>query len=128
MSLQISDADNCGLIKGAVNYSRWDSLLTAEQLNEEMWLYAYESTLRQFNKSKKGDAFIKKHEFFGPIYSKGISFYEIEKNQPELKSTMKALKHENLVNKKFLDSFDEEFAWDADEFDEVDFSDISDEY
>jgi Reverse transcriptase (RNA-dependent DNA polymerase) len=114
-SLQICDADRAGLIKGEVDYAHWNSCLTADDLNDEMWLYAYETTLKKINKSTKGSNFVKKHDFFGPFYEAGVSFYRPDENQPEFAKNMRSLKHENSWNKKIVQKFVHKFPWNNDE-------------
>jgi hypothetical protein len=74
-ALQVCHLHSLGLIDKAIDRSTWNGFLNEGGLLSEMWLYAYEATLKNWtgSASKK---FITSHVGFGPLLAKGVSFYD----------------------------------------------------
>jgi hypothetical protein len=77
-ALLVCDLHSKGLISGSVNRMHWNSYLTADGLRSEMWLYAYEATVKGW--SGVGDGFLTSDCVFKELHSKKVSFYDEKKN------------------------------------------------
>jgi hypothetical protein len=74
IAILISDAKRLGLIQGAINQSVWDRSLTADGLRSSMWLYAYESALKNIS-STGSKSHVAADPYFGPLLALNIEFY-----------------------------------------------------
>jgi hypothetical protein len=96
----ISDAHSKNLITGKVNFSLWNKSLTTAELDGEMWLYAYESTLKNLNGSSVGDGFIKAHKYFSQLLTKKVEFYRSGKGFEAFADVLHRRKLENSAARK----------------------------
>ena len=72
------------LIEGSLKLSEWHASAVEDGLKSEMWLLAYEGTKKDWWLGSTDTKFIADHEFFGDLWSKGVSFYD-----PTKKATKK---------------------------------------
>ncbi len=74
-ALHVCHLHSLGLIDKPIDRSTWNSCLNEGGLSSEMWLYAYEATLKSWTglASRK---FITSHPGFGPLFEKEISFFD----------------------------------------------------
>jgi len=70
------DIRDLGNVSGTLDEKFWRSFCNADGLKSEMWLIAYEATMRQWWSSKESRDFITKHDFFADLYAKDVSFYD----------------------------------------------------
>ncbi|MBB4398831.1 RNA-directed DNA polymerase [Bradyrhizobium sp. ERR14] len=74
IAILISDAKRLGLIQGGIDQSLWDRSLTADGLRSSMWLYSYESALKNLN-SSGSKAHVTADPYFGPMLALDVEFY-----------------------------------------------------
>src|SRR5258708_30911681 len=60
--------------QGFIDQSSWDHSLTADGLRSSMWLYAYESVLKNLN-STRSKGHVTSDPYFGPLLAQNIEFY-----------------------------------------------------
>lgn len=68
------------LIDGNIDVAAWQVFATEDGLESEMWLAAYEATVRQWWPRRVSRAFIRDHEFFSALISRSIRFYAPDAN------------------------------------------------
>ena len=112
----MADARHKGLIDGTVNFTHWNTFLTEDGLNSHMWLYAYETTLKNINGSVK-KKHVTDHDYFRHLFKKKIEFYRSDVNFYEFSPLLKKMKYENLAKLKLIDDFEEDLSFDIDEVD-----------
>jgi hypothetical protein len=98
----VSDAKGLDLIVGKIDQSVWNRSLTLHGLDSSMWLYAYESTLKNSN-GVSSDTHVVSHRYFGPMYSKKIEFYRSGASHLNKDSVLQRLRLENS-RRRFLGS------------------------
>lgn len=64
------------LIKGALDFSFWQSFATDIGLKSEMWLVAYEATRKGWWPKAQNTDFITNHKFFADIWNQNVEFYD----------------------------------------------------
>lgn len=122
IALQIVEAAFCKLIDGKIDFRLWDKSLSTDALDNEMWLYAYESVRLGLRPIKNN--YVLQHDLFSPFFAKNISFYKPEQNIPAFKNTMDSLKRENRLSQKLAKDFLEDLQFDGeDDFDDFDAED-----
>jgi hypothetical protein len=114
IALQIAEAASCKLIDGKIDFRLWDKSLSADALDDEMWLYAYESVRLGLRPIKNN--YVLQHDLFSPFFAKNISFYKPEENTPAFKNTMDSLKRENRLSQKLAKDFLEDLQFDGEDF------------
>jgi len=77
-SLISLDLDERGLISGGLDKTKWEKLLTVDNLDSESWLLVYEGAVKGWLGSN--DAFIDGHKHFKDLKRKKVSFYDEGKN------------------------------------------------
>lgn len=87
-ALHICHLHSLGLIDKPINRVTWNSFLTDVGLSSDMWMYAYEATLKGWTglTTKK---FITSHPGFGPLFAKGVSFFDIDSHVAALGASSK---------------------------------------
>lgn len=124
IALLIADAKSQQLISGKVDFSNWNKHLTTDSLDDEMWLYAYESTLKNLNTSSTGDGFVRAHRYFSKLLERKIEFYRSGEGVSDISSILHRRRLENAAAHRIAADFDEDFSFEIDELDdEADFGD-----
>ena len=77
-ALLLCDLEAKGLISGTLNKAIWNKSLTHNGLTSEMWLYAYEASMKGW--TGQPDAFISTSPHFRELRTLQISFYNENKN------------------------------------------------
>lgn len=128
-ALLIADLKAKGLIVGKIDPSVWNKSLTTDDLDGEMWLYSYESTLKGINGSGVGDGFLKSHRYFGKLYEKKIDFYRSGLGIGKISEMLQKRKRENATSHRLALDFDEDHTFNIDELEDFDdFDDLDDTY
>ncbi len=65
-----------GFVDGSINSDFWRSFATDDGLSSEMWLVAYEASLKRWWPQRTSRSFIRDHRFFGELLQREISFYD----------------------------------------------------
>lgn len=81
VALLLLDAQARGLIRGNVDFSRWQALMTAEELLGEHWLLAYEATVKAWLPAASETAPITQEPYFSWLRSGGVTFYDVSATQ-----------------------------------------------
>ena len=108
------------LIDKPIDRSHWNSFLDEAGLRSEMWLYAYEATLKGWSglPTKK---FVASSKEFGELLRKQISFYDLDAHIEDITSSVKkdiaGSKKVKFATLEALDEVDDfpEFYSDSDE-------------
>jgi hypothetical protein len=87
-ALLLCDLFMGGFIEGRLNRRVWNSYLNEEGLRSEMWLYAYEGTLKRWTGSQTR-AFVQAEKYFSELLSRKIEFYDATKNIERLTSKLR---------------------------------------
>lgn len=119
IALLIADAKENQRITGSIDYTTWNQHLDTENLDDEMWLYAYEATLKNLTHSTAGDAFVKKHRYFSRLLEKEVEFYRSGQGLLSIQRTLKSRRRENAAAQRITADFDQDFIFDIDEVDET---------
>ncbi|WP_192183865.1 hypothetical protein [Mesorhizobium amorphae] len=127
IAVLIADARSKGLVEGNLSFSHWNTFLTVDGLNSHMWLYAYETTLKNINGTTK-TKHVTDHEYFRFVYKKKIEFYRSNLDFYNLAPLLKKMKKENLAKNKLVDDFEVDLSFDIDEIDFADDDIFADEY
>lgn len=73
------DLRSRGLIDGVLKVPDWRLIANEDGLKSEMWLMAYEATKKGWWSANVDPKFIAEHAFFGDLWQKSISFYDVDK-------------------------------------------------
>lgn len=119
-ALMISDAYSKGLINGKVNFSTWNKHFTTDDLDGEMWLYAYEATLKGLPGATAGDGFIRNHKYFSKLLDKKIDFYRSGEGVMSINRVLHRRKLENAASKRIAAKLEKFPVLDAGDIDEID--------
>jgi len=68
-----------GLISSGLDLTRWQSLMTTDDLYSDNWLLAYEAKIKGWLPSQDRDDHINEDEFFGKLKRNNVSFYDSTK-------------------------------------------------
>jgi hypothetical protein len=90
------DLSSLGLMDGPISLTNWGRFLDANGLKSEMWLLAYEATLKAWV-PKKAPCFVEADPLFGPMIRKGISFYDIRRNVPSTRKELRLGRREKSL-------------------------------
>jgi len=71
-----------GRISGRINTRFWRSFANEQGLKSEMWLVAYEATLKKWWPTPVASSFIRSHQFFGDLWKQKVSFYDPSARAP----------------------------------------------
>lgn len=130
-ALHVCHLYSLGLIKKSIDRKNWNTSLDSEGLTSDMWLYAYEASLKGWTgtPTKK---FIPADIAFAPLWEKKISFFNVDAHVPDVSDSSKkdmaqSLKiksaiGENVLNLDFIDPNEEEDDWVNQESDHEDWS------
>lgn len=85
-ALIVLDLAESGSLTGAVDTSHWESFANEDGLKSEMWLLAYEATIKNWWPKKNINSdFITKHVFFKELWNKDVQFYNrARKSKPQI--------------------------------------------
>jgi hypothetical protein len=122
VALLVAFATSRQLISGQVDFSVWNVSCDADGLRGQMWLYAYEATLRGIAPGVNA-AFLEQDSYFSMLYLRKVRFLNIDNGFASIATTLRTLRGDNdrirRVRADFLDDFDV----DIDEYDDDDFED-----
>lgn len=122
VALLVAFAASRQLVSGQVDFAVWNGSCDADGLRGQMWLYAYEATLRGIAPGVNA-AFVEQDSYFSALYSRKICFLNIDNGFSSIATTLRTLRGDNdrirRVRADFLDDFDV----DIDEYDDDDFDD-----
>jgi hypothetical protein len=108
---------NRQLIGGAVNFTNWNSALSAQGLKGSMWLYAYESVGLGINPQASA-AFIEADPYFSLLHAKKIRFLSIATGFTSITTTLRSLRGDNVRLQRVRDDFLDDFMFELDEIDD----------
>jgi len=74
-------ANSNGLVRPAVTFPKWESMLTADSLYGPMWLLTYEADVQNWLKPSGGSV-VANDPNFGPMLNHGISFFNAAVRAP----------------------------------------------
>lgn len=85
-ALIVLDLAESGALTGTVDTSHWESFANEDGLKSEMWLVAYEATIKKWwPKNNINSDFITKHAFFKELWNKNVQFYNrSRKSKPQV--------------------------------------------
>ncbi|WP_374600539.1 RNA-directed DNA polymerase [Brevundimonas sp.] len=73
------DLNDRGLISGKLKVPEWKAFATQDGLKSEMWLLAYEATLKGWWPGSVKSSFVSGHPYFGTLWSEKVEFYDPKK-------------------------------------------------
>lgn len=79
IALLIMDIRSTGRISGRISDAYWKQSATELGLKSEMWMVAYEATLKGWWGTQPAKSFASGHTFFGELWQRGIEFYDPKK-------------------------------------------------
>jgi Reverse transcriptase (RNA-dependent DNA polymerase) len=123
IALLISDANKLGFVKGKIDRSTWNSHLTTPGLDEEMWLYGYEATLKGLSGSSISNKFIKDHPYFSCLLDKKVEFYRSDQGFSGITNILSRRKKENIASQRLAADFDADHEFDFEDLGDEDFND-----
>lgn len=130
IAILVSDAKRLGLIQGAIDQSLWDRSLTEDGLRSSMWLYAYESALKNLN-STGSKSHVTADPYFGPMLALDIEFYRSGAFHINRNALLARLRLERVRQQIQQAAVGEDLAEEFDDFDaeaEESYEDESDFY
>jgi hypothetical protein len=89
------DLKNMGLVPSSVSTSYWKKFMTQEALHSEMWLLAYEADFKNWLPSPKNH--VDNHNYFKHLKSRGVYFYDTNKNVPTFSKSYIAAKKMKMI-------------------------------
>ncbi|MGE0062423.1 MAG: hypothetical protein AB7T86_10130 [Xanthobacteraceae bacterium] len=112
------------LIDKPIDRSQWNQSLVDSGLQSEMWLYAYEATLKGWT-GLTAKKFITSSKEFAPLLAKKISFYDLDAHTETIATSVKkdiaSSKKIKKASNEYLDEIDFEFFYDPDDELDIDF-------
>jgi hypothetical protein len=126
IAVLLSDASQKGLVSGKIDQRGWNRSLTADGLDSSMWLYSYESTLKQLN-GVTSEKHVTNHQYFGPIFAKKIEFYRSGSAHLNKVAHLSQLRMEHLRRRIQEKLVGEDLAEDLIDFGEYDDDELADE-
>jgi hypothetical protein len=87
-ALHVCHLHSLGLIKKSIDRKNWNTSLDGSGLTSEMWLYAYEASLKGWTgvATKK---FISADKAFAPLWEKKVSFFDINAHVLDVSASSK---------------------------------------
>jgi len=122
IALLVAFAASRNLVSGGVDYSIWNRSCDADGLRGQMWLYAYEATVRGIAPGMT-TAFIQQDQYFSTLHSRRVRFLNIESGFTSIATTLRTLRGDNNRIRRVRDDFLDDFDVDIDEYDDDDFED-----
>lgn len=75
VALLVLDAVQQGRVEGAIDTSKWERLMTGDELFREQWLLSYEGNVKGWLPSQGGLDHVSADPFFGELKKRGVQFY-----------------------------------------------------
>jgi hypothetical protein len=122
VALLVAFAASRQLVSGQVDFSVWNDSCDADGLRGQMWLYAYEATLRGIA-AGANSAFLEQDSYFATLYSRKVHFLNIDDGFTSLATTLRKLQGDNDRTRRVRADFLDDFDVDIDEYDDDDFKD-----
>jgi hypothetical protein len=79
VALLTLDLRQMGLVEGTLKVPHWRAAAKVDGLKSEMWLVAYEATMKGWWRDKCSNTFITDHPFFADIFAKDVEFYDTKR-------------------------------------------------
>ena len=76
VALLALDAQNRGLINPTTSFTKWESVMTRDELYGEQWLLCYEANVKGWLPSLGGGDHVATDPNFGFLKANGVSFYD----------------------------------------------------
>jgi hypothetical protein len=76
VALVALDLREQGLISSGLDLTRWQSLMTTDDLYSDNWLLAYEAKLKGWLSSHDKNNHVDEDDFFGTLKDNNVSFYD----------------------------------------------------
>ncbi len=108
-----------GLVKGNIDFTRWNRALSADGLRSSTWLFAYES-VGQGISPRGSTTFIEQDEYFSLLLKRGVRFLDVENGFASVTSTLRGLRVENSHLRRVREEFADDFKIETDELDDED--------
>lgn len=88
VALLVLDLRRLSLLPSNINLSFWQSFMNADALRSHMWLLAYEADFKRWLPSPS--IHVDNDPFFGVLKSNGVYFYDIDRNVPTFRKSIRA--------------------------------------
>jgi hypothetical protein len=75
VALTALDLKNSGQIPDGLNTSKWESLMTVEELFSDHWLLSYEASVKGWLPTIEGNDYVSEDQFFSILKNAGVEFY-----------------------------------------------------
>jgi len=76
VALTALDLKNSGQIAKGLDTSKWEALMTAEELYSDHWLLSYEASVKGWLPTVNGDDYVADDPFFSNLKNEGVEFYD----------------------------------------------------
>jgi hypothetical protein len=122
IALLVAFAASRGLVTGQVDYRVWNSSCDANGLRGQMWLYAYEATLRDIAPNIS-NTFLAQDPYFSTLFARRVHFLNVDNGFTSIATTLRTLRDENDRVRRVREDFLEDFDVDIEDYDDDDFED-----
>ena len=89
------DLNARGLIQNGIDETAWLPYGTSDGLASPMWLLAYEAVRKGWWSDGRSN-YVVNDPLFGPMYRRGVFFYDETRNVPRLRKELKAAKTQRI--------------------------------
>jgi hypothetical protein len=86
-----------GQIDGPVDFKFWRSFANADGLRSEMWLVAYECSVKGWWDQKLDTSYVTDCPFFGGLWGAGVEFYDVKKGAAVLAKPLSSMSRSELI-------------------------------
>lgn len=86
-----------GQINGPVDFKFWRSFANAEGLRSEMWLVAYECSIKGWWDQKLDTSYVTDCPFFSGLWGAGVEFYDVKKGAIVLAKPLNSMNRSELM-------------------------------
>jgi uncharacterized membrane protein len=94
VALTALDLKNSGNISKGLNTSRWEALMTAEDLYSDHWLLSYEASVKGWLPTVNGDDYVADDPFFSNLKNGCVEFYDtVVNDKKEILDTESGISH-----------------------------------
>ncbi|WP_374594954.1 RNA-directed DNA polymerase [Sphingosinicella sp.] len=114
------------LVRGAINFAKWNAALSGDGLRSGMWLYAYESVGLGIN-PVPSTAFVEADPYFAFLHAKKVRFLSIATGFTSINTTLRSLRADNVRLQRVRDDFLDDFMFELDDLDDDTDYDVEDE-
>lgn len=122
VALLVAFAASRQLVAGPADLAMWNRSCDADGLRGQMWLYAYEATLRDIAPGVNAE-FLEQDEYFSTLHSRRVHFLKIDNGFTSIATTLRTLRGDNSRIRRVRADFLDDFEVDIDEYDDDDFDD-----